>query len=113
MGLIKPSKVSAVKESDYGVCVWELVDDTGQFLGEGEKYLSLEGKLGDEVVEQRMRIAVRSYIGDRVEYGRPVWIPGHRKISDMEADDQMARFLDGKIPDEVDEAKQILNRGKQ
>lgn len=108
----KKSRISAVPEHKYGVCVWELEDDTGNFLRQGEYYLSMEGKLGDLEVELRMKAAAKYHIGDKVELGRPVWLPGGRKISDMEHDDQMERLLDGKIPDEVDEVKQFLGKKK-
>jgi phage portal protein BeeE len=105
------ARIGAVQEHEFGVCVWEIEDDTSKYLSDDEQnYLSLEGKLGDLEVEKKMRKAAEHYLGDKVNEGRPVWLPGYRKISDMEHDDQMARFLEGKIPDEVDVVRQILNK---
>lgn len=54
----------------------------------------------DPKVEAKMTQVIRSY---GIEGGKPSWQAG-RKVSAMEADDQMARLLDGKVPDEHDEA---------
>ncbi len=109
----KKSRVRAIPQSKYGVCVWEIKDDTGVYLSDGDnRYLSLEGKLGEIVVEEKMRKAAGHYLGDRVKEGRPVWLPAFRKISDMEHDDQMDRLLSGKIPDEIDQVKQALGKDK-
>lgn len=106
-------RVQRIVESKYGVCLWEIEDDSHMFLNDGEdRYLSLEGKLGDIQVEQRIREAAKSYLGDLVEKGRPVWLPEHRQCSDMEYDDQVARLADGKVPDEVDLVKQVLRGNK-
>jgi hypothetical protein len=92
-----------IPDTGYGVCVWQV---DGGFLSDGEGYLSMEGKLFDPLVEDKMRAAAAYWL--QSSQGQPVWLPDARKISSMEHDDQMARLLDGKIPDEVDEARQIL-----
>lgn len=94
-----------VPSNSFGVCVWQLED--GSFLGsEDNVFLSMEGVIGDRRVEERMRLAVLHYMGD--DSGSPKWMPGARKVTNDEWDDQKARLLEGKIPDEVDEARQIL-----
>jgi hypothetical protein len=80
----------------------------GSYFGADGKYLSLEGVMGDSRVEHKMRKAAYYWIGE--EIGKPAWISGARKVTDMEYDDQNERFLDGKIPDEYDEAQQLIRR---
>lgn len=96
-----------IPESSWGVCVWRLPD--GSFLGDGNGYLSLEGVRGDKRVEDKMKKAASYWLGDNI--GEPTWIEG-RKVSNTEWEDQNERLLDGKIPDPVDEIRQIMNKGK-
>lgn len=98
-----------VPESSIGVCLWEI---DGKYLSDGDGgFLSLEGVIGDRRVEEKMRKAARYWTG--IEVGQPKWLPGARKISDDEYDDQKERLLDGKIPDVVDEVRQAMQRGKK
>jgi hypothetical protein len=96
-----------VPESAFGVCVWRLPN--GEFFGDGEGYLSMEGVRGERRVEEKMREAAAYWLGAGV--GEPCWIEG-RKISRSEWEDQNERLFDGKIPDPVDEIRQIMNRKK-
>jgi hypothetical protein len=82
------------------VCVWVMPD--GTFVGnEGGEFLCSESlTMGDKLVEYKMRQMIRSM---GIKGGRPAWRIG-RKISHMEADEQMARLLEGEIPDEQDAA---------
>jgi len=101
------AKAIYVPESIWGVCVWRL--PSGEFFGDGNGYLSMEGVRGDGRVEYKMRKAAAYWLGEGV--GEPVWLEG-RKVSNMEWDDQNDRLLSGKIPDPVDEIRQIMNRKK-
>lgn len=97
-----------VPESAYGVCVWRLPN--GSFVGDSDgNYLSLEGVRGDQRVERKMRDAAKYWLGSDI--GEPFWVEG-RKVTDDEYDDQSERLRDGKIPDPIDEARQIMNRNK-
>jgi hypothetical protein len=95
-----------VPEHSYGVCVWEV---DGAYLSDGDGFLSLEGVIGDHRIEEKMREAAHYWLG--VKEGRPKWLPGARKITQDEFDDQNARLLDGKIPDPV-EAMRLASKGK-
>jgi hypothetical protein len=105
MGNRKP-KAIVVPESAYGVCVWDV---DGQLLSDGDGYLSLEGVMGDYRIEARMREAAHYWLGEAI--GEPRWISGARKITQSEYEDQMERLKAGKIPDEVEAAKQLY-RGR-
>lgn len=97
-------------EDQYGVCLWLMPD--GGFLGDDDgRYLSLHGVLNSPITEDKMRRSALHYFGDVVLQGEPFWMPGSRKVTDNEFDDQMERLLDGYIPDPVDSVKQLQRRG--
>ena len=96
-----------VPEHTYGVCVWEV---DGAYLSDGDGFLSLEGLIGDQRIEKRMRDAAKYWLG--TTEGQPKWLPGARKVTSDEYEDQNARLLDGKIPDPV-EAARLMLKGKQ
>ena len=81
------------------LCLWQ--DNDGFYLvNTNKEYLCAESwKRNDKNIEKKMKSAAKAC---GVENGNPIWLPG-RKISDMEADDQMERLLEGKIPDEKEE----------
>lgn len=82
------------------LCLWE--DPSGLYLvNEDNEYMCAESwNPGDSGIEAKMRSAANSC---GIYGGRAVWIKG-RKVSSMESDDQMERLIDGKIPDEREEA---------
>jgi hypothetical protein len=82
------------------LCLWE--DEDGAYIvNKDGEYLCAESFTpGDEAIEAKMRGAAKHY---GIEGGNPAWIRG-RKVSAMEADDQMERLLAGEIPDEQEEA---------
>lgn len=82
------------------ICLWEMPD--GRYVGDKDGNFLVSESLtnGDPLVEQKMQTAVKGY---GIEGGKPIWQFG-RKITAMEADDQMERTLEGKVPDELDEA---------
>jgi hypothetical protein len=97
-----------VPESAYGVCVWEFPD--GTCFGNDDGLLSMEGLIGDKRVEAKMQRAAEYWLGDND--GKPKWVSGARKVSRSEWEDQNERFLDGKIPDPVDQVRQLMQKGK-
>jgi len=102
--------VEVIVEDVMGVCLWRMPD--GTYLGDDEgRFLSAFGYLDDPIIEQKMKNAAISYMGLEGAMGEPIWMPGSRQVTDSEADDQMERMLDGKIPDVVDQYKQI-QRGR-
>jgi hypothetical protein len=105
----KLKKVEVIPEGNTGVCLWCMPD--GTFLGDDEgRLLSAFGKLDDPIIEEKMRQAAVFYLGLEANDGQPVWSAGSRQVSDNEHDDQMERLLEGKIPDIVDQTRQISNR---
>lgn len=108
MTIIQPKRTIAVPESAYGVCLWEMPH--GGCLGDGDHFLSLEGPVGDKRVEAKMRKHIIHYLGEDV--GKPKWISGGRKVTDIEFDVQNERFENGLIPDEYDAAQQVMRRSK-
>lgn len=86
------------------LCLWE--DGHGRIIvNEDRDYLCAESWIPhEESTEDRMRTAA-AYYG--IHDGQPVWVPG-RKITTMEWEVQMERLLDGKIPDEQQEANIAL-----
>ena len=104
---MKLKKASVVEEDDFGVCLWRMPD--GLMLGDDEgRFLSMEGRVNDILVESKMRGAAIHWLGKEGLEGSAVWVRGSRQVTDNEADDHMERMLEGRIPDPVDSAKQIL-----
>lgn len=94
-----------VIEDDFGVCLWRMPD--GAVLGDEDgRFLSLNGSLGDPIVEEKMRKAALHWLGEEALTGSPFWMPGSRQVSDSEAEDQMENLMDGKTPDEVQSMRQ-------
>lgn len=107
-------KVKIVDHVDYGVYIWQL--PTGGYLGDEDgNYLSIAARKGDIQRMSKLRQAAAN-IG--FPDGAPVFLAGHRKISDSEYDDQMQRMIAGELPDELDvgalkdEEIQRRNRGR-
>jgi len=103
MPLYKPKRTLIADNVPYGVCLWKLPD--GRYVqNANQDYLNCAGKVGDKVVEEKMRAAARS-LG--IEGGIAWWMPGFRQISQMEWDDQMERLQDGKTPDLADVYREL------
>jgi hypothetical protein len=104
--MTKSHRGIVVPDVAWGVCVWEV---DGKYLSDGTGYLSLEGYLNDPKIEKKMAEAAKYWMEGEFA-GKPVWIPGARQVSGDEYDDQMARLRDGKIPDPVDQVRQLMER---
>jgi hypothetical protein len=105
MSALKGVKRDHVIESSYGVCLWDI---EGKYLSDGDGYLSLEGFVGDVKVEEKMRAAAYYWLEENK--GHPKWIPGVRKISDIEWKEQQDRLVNGLIPDPLEEIKLAAQR---
>lgn len=92
--LIKNKKIW-VPERAFGVCIWIMPD--GLPLSDGDGVLSAEGLVNDPNVEKRVREAAKYWTGS--EEGYPAWVPGARKVSDSERDDQAERLANGFVAD--------------
>lgn len=87
-----------VNEVPYGVYVWEMPD--GKIVGDDEgNFLSIAGMANDIDKMNIMRKSVAVY---GVTEGRPVFLSGHRKISDEEYERQKERAAAGLTPDDHD-----------
>lgn len=97
--LFKPRRTIDDTETKWGLCLWRLPN--GRYIEDGEgRYLTAGPcEIGNPITEHNM---TRAAISLGVTEGSPFWLPGFRKISDNEHDDQMERLLDGKVPDAVD-----------
>lgn len=107
MAVWKPKRVMEASEEDlaFGICVWQLPD--GSYVQDGDgNHLSAQSWVGNPVMEEKMSRAAKS-LG--VKEGKPFWLPGFRKITQGEWEDQMERLLDGKVPDAVDIYRQEKN----
>ncbi len=97
--LLKPRRTIDEPDMKWGICLWQLPN--GKYIENSDgEYLSVGPCLiGNHTAERNVTKAARS-IG--VKEGKPFWLPGFRKITRDEWEDQMERLLDGKIPDLVD-----------
>ena len=89
------SKNIWVPERAYGVCLWIMPD--GFPLSDGDGVLCAEGLVGDEALELRVAEAAKYWTGS--EDGVIRWVPGARKVSSDERDDQAERLADGLVAD--------------
>ena len=97
------TKVSVVEESTYGTYVWEV--ESGSWIADDEgRYLSVQSEKNDRVKLEALKKAAHGYLKDMgIEpKGRPVFLSGHRKITDETYEDQKARQLAGLTPDPFD-----------
>jgi hypothetical protein len=93
--MIKSKKIW-VPERAFGVCIWIMADGLPLTDGDGN-VLSAEGLVQDEAIEKRVAEAAKYWTGSEEGYVR--WIPGARKISASERDDQAERLADGLVAD--------------
>jgi hypothetical protein len=97
--MLKPKRVIDEPDLKTGICVWRFPDGTylqdhnGNYLSAGPAMLN------NTIVERRMEKAARAC---GATSGSAFWLPGFRKITHSEWEDQMERLIDGKIPDVVD-----------
>lgn len=93
--MIKSKKIW-VPERAFGVCIWILPDGLPLTDSDGG-VLSAEGLVGDETLEKRVAEAAKYWTGS--DEGTIRWVPGARKISASERDDQAERLANGLIAD--------------
>lgn len=101
--------ISVVRESNTGLWFWKLPD--GELLQDGHgNYFNMPGHRYSIAARKKMREAVRS-LG--IEGGEPFFKQNERRVTQSEWEDQMARNLEGKIPDWHDPAiyEQARDRG--
>lgn len=87
-----------VDEPDHGVYVWLMPD--GKWVGDDEgNWLSIDSMRGDKSAMESLKRAVRDF---GVEVGGALFVPGHRKVTDEEFEEQRQRLLFGLTPDPLD-----------
>lgn len=94
----KKSRVSAVSETNLGVYVWQLPDET--FVSDDQaNVMSISAFRGDLAAISAIRKAANYYGFDE---GTPVFLEGARKITDEELQEQIYRMNQGLVPDPYD-----------
>lgn len=92
------SRISEVSETNLGVYVWKLPDDT--FVADQDaNVMSIAAFRGDLSAISKIRSAARHY---GFEDGQPVFLEGARKITDDELQEQIYRMNQGLVPDPYD-----------
>lgn len=91
-------KVKIVEETDWGLYIWEMPD--GKVVADEDKnFLNIPARRGDKEKIKILTEAARSY---GIEEGKPVFLSGHRRVTDEEYEYQKQRLEWGLIPDELD-----------
>jgi hypothetical protein len=94
----KKSKISTVSETNLGVYVWQMPDDS--FVADSEaNVMSIAAMRGDITAISKITNAAKHY---GFEEGKPVFLEGVRKISDEELQEQIYRMNAGLVPDPYD-----------
>lgn len=94
----KKSNISAVSETNLGVYVWQLPNDT--FVAdEDANVMSISAMRGDLLAISKITKAARHY---GFPEGEAVFLEGHRKITDEELQEQIYRMNQGLVPDPYD-----------
>lgn len=92
---MKLKNVRSVEEASYGVYVWEMPD--GRYVADDDgNFLSISSLKGNKDMIKKLTEAARYY---GINEGKPHFLPGHRKISDEEYEEQSARQKAGLVPD--------------
>lgn len=92
--MIKSKKIW-VPERTFGVCIW--IKEDGLPLTDGDGVLCAEGLVNDPDVERRVAEAAKYWTGTSA--GTCRWVPGGRKVSSSERDDQAERLASGLVAD--------------
>ena len=94
----KRKSLSIVEESDLGVYVW--ITEEGKIVAdEHGNYFNIPSKKHDPKQLSNFRHAVKD-LG--IEGGRPVFLSGHRRVTDEEYEYQKQRLEWGLVPDPLD-----------
>ena len=91
-------KVKIVEETDYGLYLWEMPD--GSIVADDEKnFLNIPGKRGDM---SKIKIITETARSFGIEEGKPVFLSGHRRVTEEEYEYQKQSLEWGLVPDELD-----------
>lgn len=91
-------KYSVETETTLGIYVWEMPD--GRWIGDDEgNFLSVTSMKGNKAKIDALAREVSSF---GISEGRPLFLPGRRKIDDEEYEYQQQRLKWGMVPDPLD-----------
>lgn len=109
-GLFKPKRIIENEyDLDWGVYLWQLPDGTYVQNDNGDYLVVGPCKVDNATAIRNMTAAAKS-LG--VKVGKPFFMPGFRRVSQSEWEDQMERLQEGKIPDPADLYRQATLNGK-
>lgn len=101
--LYKPKRVLVDEGIEWGIVLWQLPDGTYIEDDDGNYLCAGPCALNNPDAEKNM---FRAAANMGVSEGKPFWLPGFRKVTDSEWEDQMERLMDGKVPDPVEAYRQ-------
>ena len=90
-------KVTPVEEVFYGVYVWQM--PSGALVKDEQgNYLCIASMKGDIKQIKALRNAAKSY---GLDEGKPMWLSGHRLVSNDEYEEQNENFEHQPLPEET------------
>ena len=93
-----PMKITPVDEVNWGLYVW-MMPDNKVVMDEEGAYLSVPSLKGDIGQIKKLKDAAKHYgLGE----GKPVFMAGHRPVTEEELEEQKQRMAMGLVPDEKD-----------
>ena len=93
-----PMRMTPVEEVNWGLYVWQMPDGKIVMDEEGA-YLSIPSIKGDIRQIKKLKDAAAHY---GLDEGKPLFMSGHRPVTDEELAEQKARLEIGLVPDEQD-----------
>ncbi len=110
MSNTKKPRIRRVQETQYGVYVWKMPD--GSIVQDADRnIMSIQARENDIIALNKLRAAADFY---GVSNGEPLFLPGHRKVTQTEWEEQRARQNAGLLPDIYDPgvAKDEVKHGR-
>jgi hypothetical protein len=94
------SKLTVIqKQADYGLYVWQM-DHNGKAFGDGRgNVMNMPGRQFDLESMAKVRDAAKHY---GAPSGKVIFMPGVRRVSEMEYSEQIGRMKEGHIASETD-----------
>jgi hypothetical protein len=94
------SKLTVIqKQQDYGIYVWQM-DHNNKAFGDGRgNVMNMPGRQFDLSAMAKVRDAAKHY---GAPAGKVIFMPGVRRVSEMEYSEQLGRMKEGHIASETD-----------
>lgn len=90
--------MQVVQETNFGMYVWETLD--GHMVGDDDgNIMNIVAMRGDIQAQKKLQEAARYY---GFPDGTAKFLEGVRRVSDEERAQQINRFKEGQVPDELD-----------